>query len=106
MLTAGLISLVCMFAFEEPMVAGIWAARGSIAYAGIMSCGVAYTLQIVGQKDTPPTVASILMSLESVFSVIGGALMLSQIPSFNEFIGCGLMLSATILSQIDIKKKE
>ena len=105
MLTAGLISLVCMFIFEEPTIAGIWAARGSIAYAGIMSCGVAYTLQIVGQKDTHPTVASILMSLESVFAVLGGALMLSQIPSSNEFIGCGLMLVATILSQIDIKKK-
>ena len=105
MLTAGLISLVCMFVFEEPTVAGIWAARGSIAYAGIMSCGVAYTLQIVGQKDTHPTVASILMSLESVFAVLGGALMLSQIPTTNEFIGCGLMLAATILSQIDIKKK-
>ncbi len=105
MLTAGLISLVCMFIFEEPTISGIWAARGSIAYAGIMSCGVAYTFQIIGQKDTHPTVASILMSLESVFAVLGGALMLSQIPTVNEFLGCGLMLAATILSQIDIKKK-
>lgn len=105
MLTAGLISLVCTFIFEEPTISGIWAARGFIAYAGIMSCGVAYTFQVIGQKDTHPTVASILMSLESVFAVLGGALMLSQIPTTPEFCGCALMLAATILSQIDIKRK-
>lgn len=105
MLTAGLLSLICTFIFEEPTVSGIWAARSSIAYAGIMSCGVAYTFQIIGQKDTHPTVASILMSLESVFAVLGGALILSQIPSTSEFVGCFLMLVATIISQINIEKK-
>lgn len=105
MLTAGLLSLVCTFIFEEPTISGIWAARSSIAYAGIMSCGVAYTLQVIGQKDTHPTVASILMSLESVFAVLGGALILSQIPSGSELVGCTLMLSATVLSQINIEKK-
>jgi drug/metabolite transporter (DMT)-like permease len=105
MLTAGLISLVCTFIFEEPTISGIWAARGSIAYAGIMSCGVAYTFQVIGQKDTHPTVASILMSLECVFAVLGGALLLSQIPTMSEIFGCILMLAATILSQIDVKKK-
>ena len=105
MLTAGLISLVCTFIFEAPTLEGIWAARSSIAYAGIMSCGVAYTFQVIGQKDTHPTVASILMSLESVFAVLGGALMLSQIPSTPEIFGCVLMLAATILSQIEIKRK-
>lgn len=105
MLTAGLISLVCVFVFETPTLDGIWAARGSIAYAGIMSCGVAYTFQIIGQKDTHPTVASILMSLECVFATLGGALMLSQMPTSSELVGCALMLAATILSQIDIKSK-
>ena len=105
MLTAGLISLVCTFIFEEPTISGIWAARGSIGYAGIMSCGVAYTFQVIGQKDTHPTVASILMSLECVFAVLGGALLLSQIPTTPEIFGCVLMLAATILSQVDIKKK-
>ena len=105
MLTAGLISLICTFIFEAPTLEGIWAARSSIAYAGIMSCGVAYTFQVIGQKDTHPTVASILMSLESVFAVLGGALMLSQIPSTPEIFGCVLMLAATILSQIEINRK-
>ncbi|MBR2335584.1 MAG: EamA family transporter [Clostridia bacterium] len=70
-----------------------------------MSCGVAYTFQVIGQKDTHPTVASILMSLECVFAVLGGALLLSQIPTTSEIFGCILMLAATILSQVDIKKK-
>ena len=100
MLTAGLLSLVCTFIFETPTVEGICAAALPIAYAGIMSCGVAYTFQIIGQRDTPPTVASIIMSLESVFAVLGGALLLAQIPSVFEFIGCGLMLVATVISQL------
>lgn len=105
MLTAGLLSLICTFIFEEPTLSGVWAARGSIAYAGIMSCGVAYTFQVIGQKHTHPTVATILMSLESVFAVLGGALLLAEIPSGSEIVGCVLMFAATLLSQIEIKKK-
>ena len=106
MLTAGLISLVLAFILETPTVAGIGNAWLSIAYAGIMSCGIAYTLQVIGQKDTHPTVASIIMSLEGVFAVLGGALLISQVPNKNEILGCALMLSATIISQIDVKKKD
>ena len=100
MLTAGLLSLVCTFIFETPTIEGIGAAALPIAYAGIMSCGVAYTFQIIGQKHTHPTVASIIMSLEGVFAVLGGAIMLSQIPSGYEIIGCVLMFAAMIISQI------
>lgn len=105
MLTAGLISLVCAFIFETPTAESIGAAWLPIAYAGIMSCGVAYTLQVIGQKYTHPTVASIIMSLEGVFAVLGGALLLSQVPSRFEVIGCVLMLTATIISQIPSKTK-
>ena len=105
MLTAGLLSLICTFIFEAPTIEGISAAAIPIAYAGIMSCGVAYTFQIIGQKHTHPTVASIIMSLEGVFAVLGGALMLSQIPSTYEFIGCGLMFAATVISQIGGEKE-
>ena len=100
MLTAGILSLICALIFETPTVVGITQAALPIAYAGIMSCGVAYTFQIIGQRHTPPTVASIIMSLEGVFAVLGGALLLSQIPSVYEFVGCALMFTATVISQI------
>lgn len=105
MLVAGLLSLVCTFIFETPTVEGISAAALPIAYAGLLSCGVAYTFQVIGQKHTHPTVASIIMSLEGVFAVLGGALILSQIPSVYEFIGCGLMFAATVISQVGEENK-
>ncbi len=101
---AGLLSLICAFIFEEPRIADIAAAWVPIAYAGMLSCGVAYTLQIIGQKYTEPTVASIIMSLESVFAVLGGALLLSEIPTWWELAGCTLMFAATVISQIPSKK--
>lgn len=100
MLTAGLLSLVCTFIFETPTLEGIGAAALPIAYAGIMSCGVAYTFQIIGQRHTPPAIASIIMSLESVFAVLGGAIILLQVPTAYEMVGCGLMLAATVISQL------
>lgn len=105
MLTAGLLSLICTFVFETPTVEGISAAAFPIAYAGIMSCGVAYTFQVIGQKHTHPTVASIIMSLEGVFAVLGGAIILTQIPTPLEIVGCVLMFSATIISQIGGEKQ-
>ncbi len=101
---AGLLSLICAFIFEEPALADIAASWVPIAYAGVLSCGVAYTLQIVGQKYTEPTVASIIMSLESVFAVLGGALLLTEIPTGWELAGCTLMFAATVISQIPSKK--
>ncbi len=101
---AGLLSLICAFIFEELALPNIAASWLPIAYAGVLSCGVAYTLQIIGQKYTEPTVASIIMSLESVFAVLGGALLLSQIPTWWELAGCALMFAATVISQIPSKK--
>ncbi|MBO5023202.1 MAG: DMT family transporter [Clostridia bacterium] len=106
MLTAGLLSLVCMFIFEEPSVSDILSSWLPIAYAGVLSCGAAYTMQIIGQKYASPTVASIIMSLESVFAVLGGAMILLQIPSVFEAIGCTLMFAATVISQLPEKAKK
>lgn len=95
----GVLSIIPMI-FEKPVLGDITACVPSIAYAGIMSSGVAYTLQIVGQKHVKPEVASILMSLESVFSVIFGFLLLKQKLSGRELLGCLLMFVAVILIQI------
>lgn len=75
----------------------------ALLYAGVMSCGVAYTLQIIGQKEVNPTVASILMSLESVFSVIAGVAILGERISKRELIGCIVMFIAIIIVQLDFK---
>ena len=74
-----------------------------IAYAGIMSCGVAYTLQIIGQKNMNPTVASLILSLESCISVIAGWLILGQNLNSREIWGCILMFGAIILAQLPQK---
>lgn len=76
-----------------------------ILYAGVCSSGIAYTLQIIGQKDVNPTVASLLMSLESVFAVIAGALILKERLSPKELLGCVLIFVAITLAQIPVKKK-
>ncbi len=77
-----------------------------ILYAGVMSCGVAYTLQIVGQNGINPTIASLLMSLESVFSVIAGAFILKEKMSSRELIGCALIFTAIIIAQIPVKSRK
>lgn len=77
-----------------------------LLYAGIMSCGVAYTLQIIGQNGLNPTIACLIMSLESVFSVIGGWLILHENLSLRELIGCALVFIAICLAQIDIKSSK
>ena len=99
----GIICLVAMFIFEEPDFAQILAAWKPILYAGVLSCGVAYTLQIVGQKGMNPTVASLILSLESVVSVLAGMLLLNQHLSTREIIGCVLMFCAIILAQLPQK---
>jgi drug/metabolite transporter (DMT)-like permease len=102
---AGLVSLACAFIFEEPNIADIAASWLPIAYAGVISCGVAYTLQIVGQKYAEPAVASIVMSLESVFGALAGALILFEFPSLPELAGCALMFTATLISQLPERKR-
>ncbi len=97
---AGVISVIAMFIFEEPNITDIKTAAPSLLYSGIMSCGIAYTLQIVGQKNASPVVASLLMCLESVFAVITAALLLHEGMLPREIIGCVVMFSAIILSQV------
>ena len=97
---AGVISVIAMFNFEQPNLTDIKTAAPSLLYSGIMSCGIAYTLQIVGQKNASPVVASLLMCLESVFAVITAAIFLHEGMLPREIIGCVVMFSAIILSQV------
>lgn len=103
-LIAGLISAVPMLLTEEISAELLRGAAVSILYSGVMSSGVAYTLQILGQQRTEPTVASMLMSLESVFAVLTGMLVLHQIPTARETVGCVLMFAAIIIAQLPEKK--
>lgn len=104
--TAGIISLVPMFLFETPSFSAIVSATGPILYAGVLSSGAGYTLQIIGQKGADPSVASLILSLESVFSAIFGFLLLHQVLSLKELVGCALIFGAIILSQLPEKQKE
>lgn len=107
----GIINLTYVFLFEEPSFASVLNCKATIAYSGIMSCGVAYTLQIVGQKYTDPTSASILMSLESVFATLATVILVAcgwnltgGTLDLREIIGCILMFVAIILVQLPDKK--
>lgn len=102
--TCGIITAFPMFLLEEPSVQTIFAAWKPVLYAGILSSGVGYTLQIVGQRGINPTVASLIMSLESVVSVIGGLLILGQKLTDRELFGCVLMFIAVILAQLPDKR--
>jgi len=99
---AGILSIACMFLFgsPKPELSPIIGALPHIVYAGIVSSGIAFTLQIVGQKHTEPAIASMLMCLESVFSVFSGWLFLSQSMSYRELGGCAVMFFAIILAQL------
>ena len=99
----GLLSLPFMLMFENPVAANFVAAKTPILYAGILTCGVAYTLQIFGQKFTPPTIASIILCMESVFAVVGGSLILHETMTPREVWGCIFMIIAVVLSQIQMK---
>lgn len=91
--------------FEKPTWGAIWGARIPLLYLGVLSGGIAFTLQIVAQKRTKPAVASLLMSLESVFSLVSGMIVLHEIPTLREGIGGFLMFGAIVLAQIPEKKK-
>ena len=104
--TTGVLSSVCMLIFETPTVSGITAAWLPILYAGVLSSGVAYTLQVIGQRDTDPTVASIVMSLESVFAALAGWALLGERMSAREIIGCALMFAAIVIAQLPSQKKK
>ena len=97
---AAVISIIAMFIFEKPVIADIRTAAPSLLYSGIMSCGIAYTLQIVGQKNASPVVASLLMCLESVFAVITASIILHENMQPREMAGCLIMFAAIIISQV------
>ena len=101
----GVISLILMFIFETPQMPNIIAAGPSLAYSGIMSCGLAYTFQIIGQKYTEATVASLLMCMESVFAVLTAAIVLHEMLSGREIVGCVIMFTAIVISQIPWKTR-
>ncbi|MBQ9828211.1 MAG: DMT family transporter, partial [Lachnospiraceae bacterium] len=105
-LVCGFISLVLMFIFEEPTMESILEAKIPLLYAGLMSGGIAYTLQIIGQNKVQPSVASLFMSLESVFAALAGYFILGERMTTREFIGCAIMFAAVLLSQMPDMKKE
>lgn len=104
-LVCGILSGIPALLLENPSLSSILAAWKPILYAGILSCGVAYTLQIIGQKNMNPTVASLILSLESCISVLAGWIILKQQLSLREFAGCGVMFAAIILAQLPQKTK-
>lgn len=103
-LICGLLSIICAFVFEDIEFAAIKSAGIPILYGGLMSVGVAYTCQILGQKDADPTFASIVFSTESVFSAVGGAIILNEIMSGRGYFGCILIFIGIILSQLNLNE--
>ena len=102
-LTCGILSAIPALILEHPQIPSILAAWQPILYAGVMSCGVAYTLQIIGQKNMNPTVASLILSMESCISVLAGWIILGQKLSAKEILGCVIMFAAIILAQLPQK---
>ena len=101
---ASIVSSIPMVMTETPTISSIWEAKLPLLYAGVMSSGVAYTLQILGQKNYNPTIAVLILSLESSFSVLGGFLILGERLSMREGLGCVLMFVAIIMAQLPNKK--
>ena len=104
-LTVAVISAPCVAFTETVDMGNLLACWGPLCFAGILSMGLAYSLQIVGQKEIEPTAASLIMSLESVFAVLGGWWLLHERMSSTELLGCGLVFAAVIISQLPEKKK-
>ncbi|NLC73186.1 MAG: DMT family transporter [Ruminococcaceae bacterium] len=100
---SGFISCILMLIFETPRLSSIMTALPSLLYSGVLSCGLAYTLQVLGQRHTEATVASLLLSTESVFAVLASALLLGEIMKSREILGCVIMFAAIIISQLSEK---
>lgn len=104
-LTTAVLSAIGMVLTESPTLEALRICAGPILYVGIFSSGVAYTLQILAQKDSNPTVVSLLLSLESVFATLSGAVILGDRMSGREYFGCVLMLAAVVLAQLPEPRK-
>ena len=103
-LFSGALGIICMFIFENQDLRNLIACWLPILYAGVLSCGVAYTLQVVAQADADPTAASLILCLESVFAVISGAILLHESMSPRELMGCAVIFVAVIISNLPEKK--
>lgn len=110
----GILTLIPMLFYEILPAGGFlaWAGDfrgltvwGTLLYAGILSCGVAYTIQAVAQDEVDPTIASLIMSLESVFSALAGWLVLKEYLSGRELLGCAVIFFAVVLSQLPVRRK-
>ncbi|WP_097025688.1 DMT family transporter [Clostridium peptidivorans] len=104
--TCSFLSLISALIFEQITMSGISNALIPILYGGLLSVGVAYTLQVVAQKNAKPSHAAIILSMESVFGAIGGALILGEIMSIRGYIGCILILGGILVSQIKLSPKQ
>ena len=104
--TVGILNLPLMFILETPSLSAMADCWVSILYAGLLSSGAAYTLQIVAQKDSHPTTASVLMSFESVFAVLAGVVLLGDRMTAWEWSGCAVMFAAVILAQLPTPKRK
>lgn len=103
-LVAGIVSIPFMLILESPKMGNMMTSWFPLIYAGVFSCGIAYTLQILGQKNVNPAIASLILSLESCFSVLSGWVILGERLLARETIGCIMMFAAIILAQIPDKK--
>lgn len=104
-LTCGIVSLVCMVIFENPVLADILDCWLPIMYCGVFSSGIAYTCQVLGQKHAEPSVASLIMSLESVFAVVFGAIILGERMTLVEGLGCIVIFIAVVIPQLPSKEE-
>lgn len=101
----GLLSLVPMFFAETPTLQGLVECKFPLIYSGLITCGIAYTLQIYGQKYTFPVLATLILCLESVFAVVGGTLLLGEVMTTREILGCILMISAVVLANTKMEQR-
>jgi len=104
-LVVGILSLIPMFLLETPSFSTLVDCKIPLLYAGFLACGVAYTLQMFGQKHTFPILASLILCLESVFAVLGGALILGEILTVREIWGCILMISGFIIANTKVEQR-
>jgi drug/metabolite transporter (DMT)-like permease len=105
-ITTGTLSCIFMFILENPQWIDIKKGAVPILYTAIIEVAVAYTLQIIGQKYTPPVIATVIMSLQAVFSGISGAIILGEKMSSREIIGCVCILAAVVIAQVPDRNKE
>ena len=106
-LFSGLLGIICMFIFEGHVsVSNIMTAWFPILYAGVISCGIAYTFQVLGQKEATPTIAALILCLESVFGVLAGAVILGETMTMREICGCIIMFAAVVISNLPEKSNK